>query len=143
MQEQIGEQPYDIYKAAGLIIQNRKVLATRSKGKHIYVQPGGKLEQGETEFEALKRELFEELGITITEDGVEKVGDFYAVAAGSDNKRLKLAAYIIKKWDGEITPQSEVEEVIELSTQIPEGIEVASILLHDLLPILKARDLID
>lgn len=137
------DQSYSIYKAAGLIVQDRKVLATRSKGKTIFIQPGGKLERGESEIDALIRELREELGIHITEADVEKIDDYYAEAAGTPGQRLKLAAYLVKSFRGEITPQNEVEEIRFFSSQLPENVEIASIFQHDILPILKARDLID
>lgn len=52
---------------ASFIIKNNQVfLAQRAKKDDLcglWEFPGGKLEQGETEQECLKRELFEELGI--------------------------------------------------------------------------------
>ncbi len=139
----MSKQPYDIHKAAGIIVEDRKVVATRSKGKDIFIQPGGKLEDGETELDALIRELREELGIEVTEADVEKIDDYYAEAAGQAGKSLLLAAYLIKSYAGQITPQNEVEEVRTFTSRVPEGVEMASIFEHDILPILKARDLID
>lgn len=137
------EQQFDIYKASGIIVQDRQVLTTRSRGKSMYIQPGGKLEAGETETQAVIRELREEMGIEVTEADLEKIGNFYAEAAGQADKRLKLAAYLVKHFDGEPSPQSEVEEIRGFSSDVPEGIELASILEHDIIPELKARDMID
>ena len=145
----MAEQSFDIYKASGLIIRDRQVLATRSKGKSMWIQPGGKLERDdegnyiETETQAVVRELHEEMGIEVQEDTLEKIGDFYAEAAGQNGKQLKLAAFIVHDFIGEPMPSSEVEEIRAFSSQIPEGIELASILEHDILPELKARNLID
>lgn len=139
----MSEQPYDIYKAAGIIVQDRKVIATRSRGKDIFIQPGGKLEEGETEVQALIRELREELGVEVTEGDVEKIDDYYAEADGQVGKRLKLAAYLVRNYSGDIAPQSEVEEVRAFSSEVPSDVKLASIFEHDILPVLKARDLID
>lgn len=136
-------QSYDIYKAAGLILVDRKVLATRSKGKTMFVQPGGKLEPGESELDALIRELREELSIEVTEADVEKIGDYYAEAAGQTGVRLKLAAYLVHSYAGTIQPQHEIEEIMLLGSEIPAGVEVASIMAHDILPELASRNLID
>lgn len=136
-------EPYDIHKASGIIVLDRQVLATRSKGKDMYIQPGGKLEPGETEEQAVIRELKEELDITVTAGDLEKLGDYYADAAGHASKRLKLSAYLIKDFVGDPTPTSEVEEIRGFTSQIPHDIELASILEHAIIPELKARDLID
>jgi 8-oxo-dGTP diphosphatase len=142
-------QLFDIYKASGLIIKDRKVLATRSAGKSMWIQPGGKLQRDdngnyvETETQAVVRELSEEMGIQVQENTLEKIGDFYAEAAGQAGKRLKLAAFIVHDYTGEPTPSAEVEEIRGFNSHVPEDVELASILEHDILPELKARDLID
>jgi 8-oxo-dGTP diphosphatase len=61
--------------AAGIIIHHHKVLiAQRKHGKsleYLWEFPGGKLEEGETLPQCLKRELMEELNLPIV------VGDFF------------------------------------------------------------------
>ena len=56
-----------IHVAAGIILKDNRFLATRrQKGTHLagyWEFPGGKLDQGETEAEALVREIREELGV--------------------------------------------------------------------------------
>lgn len=55
--------------AAGIIIADHKVLISRRpEGKHLagyWEFPGGKVEAGESDRDALARELFEELGIEV------------------------------------------------------------------------------
>ncbi len=55
---------------AALIRQGGKVLLTQRKpGKHLGLSwefPGGKVEAGETDDEALRREMREELGVVVT-----------------------------------------------------------------------------
>src|SRR5688500_4909971 len=46
----------DIYKAAGILIKDRKTVVERSQGKPVFVQPGGRIEEGETAEQALVRE---------------------------------------------------------------------------------------
>ena len=56
---------------AAIIIKDDRILCTqRSKHKYQYISekfefPGGKIEEGETEIQALKREIQEELSIEI------------------------------------------------------------------------------
>lgn len=57
--------------SAAIIVENKKILCVqRNKGKYDYISykyefPGGKLEEGENEEDALKRELSEELNLQI------------------------------------------------------------------------------
>ena len=54
---------------AGIIINQNKILIGKRKDKDIgggkWEFPGGKIEVGETNSEALERELYEELGISV------------------------------------------------------------------------------
>lgn len=140
----------DIYKAAGVIIIDRQVLATRSIGKSVFVNPGGKLEwladenRLETELEALVRELREELDIGVEPGDVEKIDDFYAdEAAGQPGKTLKMATFLVKQYSGEITPMNEIEEVRLFGSVIPGDVEIGSILVQKIIPWLKNANLID
>jgi len=134
----------DIHKAAGIIIRNRRLLVERSKGKDVFVSPGGKIEPGETSRRGLIRELKEEFQLNIQDADIQEFGTFYAEAAGSHNagKRLQMDAYMVDTAD-EITPDNEVEEIRWISSDIPADIEVGSIFVHDVIPLLKQRDLID
>ena len=54
---------------AGIVINQNKILIGKRKDKDIgggkWEFPGGKIEIGETNSEALERELYEELGISV------------------------------------------------------------------------------
>ena len=69
----------EVFVAAGLIFENGKLFATR-RGEckypyvaHKYEFPGGKIEQGESAQDCVKRELKEELNMDV------KVGSLFAV----------------------------------------------------------------
>ena len=84
-----------ITTVAGVIKkQNGEILCTlRDQGKYEYVSfkwefPGGKIEQGETNHQALSRELMEELEIDV------KIGDFfYQVEHDYPDFHLSMAVY--------------------------------------------------
>ena len=137
------EQPFDIEKAAGIIIKNRKAVLTRSFGKNVFVPPGGKLEGSESQVAALIRELKEELGIDVIEDDLEFINNYFAEAAGGYGNSLKMGVWIVGKYAGDMRPQNEIDEVAEVGSELPSGMKVGSIFEHDVIPYLKRNDLID
>jgi 8-oxo-dGTP diphosphatase len=132
----------DIRKSGGVIIRDRKFLVTRSFGKDVFIAPGGKLENGETPVQALVREIDEEIQIKIDVDSLEQIGTFQAIAAGKEETVVEMYVYIINDYDGEIIPSSEVEELQWINTQTTD-IQIGSIFEHDVMPLLKQRNLID
>ncbi len=84
---------------AGVLYQNGKfLLAQRSKPDANYEKwefPGGKVEEGETDQDCLKREFFEELGI------IPVVGDYICTVSFEHNERLmEMAAYFVIAYQG-------------------------------------------
>lgn len=132
----------DIRKAGGVIVRERKFLVTRSAGKDFFIAPGGKLEKDETPEEALKRELEEEIQINIDLTTLENLGTFYAEAAGKDGLMLEMHVFKVNDYEGEPTPSSEVEEIKWIDTQTSD-IQIGSIFEHEVMPLLKQKDLID
>jgi mutator protein MutT len=136
-------QKDDIFKASGLIIRDRKVLVERSTGKDYFIHLGGKVEPGETVKQALVRELKEEISIDVAEDDLEFFDKNSAPAINSPEVNVHMEVFIVKKWHGEIIPDSEVEEVRWITSNIPADIKLGSIMEHETLPKLKILDLID
>lgn len=132
----------DIHKAGGIIIRNRRLLVERSKNKDHFIAPGGSLEKNETPKQALVRELLEEFQITVQEKDLVPFGTFRANAAGQEEKVVQMDIFYVTKWLGEPTPDNEVEE-IKWITSTPIGIKVGSIFEHEVLPRLKASNIID
>lgn len=133
----------DIYKASGIILRDRKVLAERSVGKEYFIHPGGKIEPGETAKQALVRELKEEFSINVKEEDLEFFDKSSAPAANSPEVDVYMDTFIVKRWTGEIIPDNEVEEIRWLTSQVPPDIKLGSIMEHTHLPKLKAAGLID
>ena len=132
----------DIYKSAGIVIQNGKLLFTRAHGMEFFIDPGGKIEPGESPKQALVRELKEEVSITVQETDLEFFGEYSAEAANHKGRMVHVKAYIVKKWTGSITASAEIEELLWLGHKIPNGINVGSIFGGKVLPELHKRGLV-
>lgn len=131
-----------IHKAAGVLIRDRKLLVERSRGKEYFIAPGGSIEPGETPEQALVRELMEEFRITVDESSLTVFGTFKAAAAGQEHKIVEMNVFTVGEWAGEPTPDNEVEEIRWITSE-PEDVKVGSIFEHEVIPRLKAADLID
>lgn len=137
------DKKIDIHKAGGILIKDRKFLVERSQNKTFFIAPGGSIEAGETPKQALFRELLEEFKIVVIENDLEEFGTFYAQAAGQEEKYLQMDVFLVKKWEGELIPDNEVEEMLWINSNLPENVQVGSIFQHEVLPRLKENNLID
>lgn len=89
----------------GVLIKNDKILITsRPEGKVMagyWEFPGGKLEHGETYSDALLRELHEELGVLVTANNMQYLGE---IKHQYTHGLAILSVVLIKNWSHEITP---------------------------------------
>ena len=63
--------PDIIDKLALVYIRDGKMLMTRSRGKDKFYNPGGKRETGETNIQALIREIKEEMSVDIIPESIK------------------------------------------------------------------------
>lgn len=104
-----------IDKLAWIYLEDEKILSTRSKKKDRYYIPGGKRESGESDSEALIREIREELSVDLIPETLKFVGSFEAQAHGqAEGVIVKMTCYS-GQFDGEIKADSEIEEVVWLT----------------------------
>lgn len=107
----------EIDKLAWLYIKDKRLLAARSKGKVAYYIPGGKRELGESDQEALIREIQEELSIDLLPETIEHVGQFKAQADGKPEGTMVRMTCYQADFRGEIKAAAEIEEVVWISHQ--------------------------
>ncbi|GAB5524535.1 MAG: NUDIX domain-containing protein [Roseivirga sp.] len=100
-----------IDKLAWIEIQDGKVLVARSKGKNAFYIPGGKREAGESDAEALIREIQEELTVTVHEQSLEYYGTFSAQAHDKAEGVIVQMTCYQGAYVGRIAASSEIEEV--------------------------------
>jgi 8-oxo-dGTP diphosphatase len=106
----------EIDKLAWLHIRDKKLLGARSKGKDSYFIPGGKREAGESDQQALIREIQEELSVDLAPETIEYAGTFKAQAHGKPEGTLVKVTCYLAEHSGEIRASAEIEEVVWLSS---------------------------
>ena len=99
--------------SAAIIVENKKILCVqRNKGKYDYISykyefPGGKLEEGENEEDALKREISEELNLEIdvaekflivTHEYLDFDLTMHSYLCKANTEKLVLKEHIDVKW---------------------------------------------
>ncbi len=120
-----------IDKLGWIFLQDSRVLCARSKGKDTYYVPGGKREPGETDAEALIREIEEELSVRLKPDTIAPFGTFEAQAHGkAEGVVVKISCYTAE-YEGELTPASEIEEIAWLSYGDRDKISAVTQILFD------------
>jgi 8-oxo-dGTP pyrophosphatase MutT (NUDIX family) len=103
--------------AAALIDdEGGRVFLVRKRGTAAFMQAGGKLDVGETAFEALVRELTEELHFTPTEEESRFVGTFSCEAANEPDHLLQAHLFHIRANNRKFAVAAELEEAIWVST---------------------------
>ena len=104
-----------IDKLAWIRIEEGRILAARSRGRDVYFLPGGKREPGESDEEALVREVSEELSVALKRDTLRLLHVFEAQAHGKPEGVLVRMTCFTGDYDGELRPASEIEEIAWLT----------------------------
>jgi 8-oxo-dGTP diphosphatase len=98
-----------IYKIGLLVVrENRLLLCRKRYGTDLLILPGGKPDEGETEEQALEREIGEELGTTVS--ALAPFGTYEDEAAG-DPRRVRISLYT-GVLGGEPAASGEIAELV-------------------------------
>ncbi|WP_294568497.1 NUDIX domain-containing protein [uncultured Arthrobacter sp.] len=87
-----------------------RLLLVRKRGTALFMQPGGKLEPGESAAAAAVRELEEELGLAVPAARLRLLGRWYGPAANEPDTFIDAAVFL-GPLEGTPVPAAEIEEI--------------------------------
>ena len=82
-----------VVAAVALLDGDGRMLTVRKRGTTRFMNPGGKLEPGETPAQAAVRELHEELGVVLALDALVELGTWSAPAANEPGATVVAHAF--------------------------------------------------
>ena len=126
-------QPLPQTLLAWIHIVDSKILSTRTKGKTKYYIPGGKRESGETDAQALVREIKEELTVDIELSTLHLIGIFEAQADGHKPGVLVRMTCYSANYFGELKADSEIQEMVWLNYADIDKVAEVDVLIFEFL----------
>jgi 8-oxo-dGTP diphosphatase len=110
MQPDINRPRAKIIRIAVAIIRNDRgeMLVVRKRGSRFFIQPGGKIEPGESPEAALKRELLEELSCAVA---TTRYCGKFSERAVNEADHIVEADFFFVEAEGEIAAGAEIEEI--------------------------------
>lgn len=135
-----GGKARRIHVAAAIVTDPAgRALVVRKRGTTGFMQPGGKIERGESALACLVRELREELGLEVVIDETEFLGSFEADALNEPGARVRAEVFALVT-DATLSPGQEIEELYWLSSPTDvRSVELAPLTLEVLLPLWASR----
>ena len=123
--------------AALLIGADGRTLLVRKRGTQAFMQPGGKIDAGESAPVALVRELYEELGLQVLPEHAQFLGEFSAVAANEPGFEVNCQLYRLDIGQ-EVAPAAEIEEVVWVDAGEVDHLHLAPLTRDSILPLYRS-----
>ncbi|HEK1010484.1 TPA: NUDIX domain-containing protein [Pseudomonas putida] len=129
--------PNIIRIAAALLIDPQgRTLLVRKRGTQAFMQPGGKIDAGESPVEALVRELHEELGLRIDPAQAAPMGAFSAPAANEPGFEVHAELFRVDTAEA-VVPAAEIEEVVWVAADQALAVALAPLTRDLILPLYR------
>ncbi|KKQ39919.1 MAG: NUDIX hydrolase [Candidatus Magasanikbacteria bacterium GW2011_GWA2_37_8] len=121
--------------------QTKFLVCEKNNFTTDFITPGGKIEQGESDIECLKRELMEELCVVPDEPNLQFIGEYTDVASGDTTKDVSIKLYqgtII----GEPTPAHEIIGIQWVGKEDLNNPRLSPIIKNKIIPDLIAKNIL-
>ena len=135
---------YQIHRVGAILIKDKKLLVSRDSDEDYFKSPGGRVDEDETPERAVIRELKEEVGLEIDAGDIELFGTFYVDAHDNSGRKVRMDAFMVKKWNQEPKPASdEIAEIAWITHKALEEMKLGNVFKRFVIPALKEKGLID
>jgi 8-oxo-dGTP diphosphatase len=128
----------EILKVGLAVTSDAGLLLVRKKGGVSYILPGGKPEVGENDYDALVREIEEELGCHIESGSLHYLGSFSDVAADLEHTTVTVRLYSARLL-GSPCPRAEIEDLEWFRPDEPAALALAPSLQNHIVPFLCSK----
>lgn len=132
-------RPTVLRVAAAIITDpDGRTLLVRKHGSSSFMQAGGKIERGESAVDALSRELLEEINLELDLGATEYLGSFRAEAANEPDTVIRAEVFALTT-SLQFSASGEIEELLWIDSDEPDGVELAPLTRETILPLWVAR----
>jgi 8-oxo-dGTP pyrophosphatase MutT (NUDIX family) len=125
--------------AAFCLLRDGHLLTVRKAGSSRFMLPGGKIDPGESPYEAARREVTEEVGLVLPDGAGTPLGRFHDVAANEPDSWVDATVYVAPLGPADRPePLAEIAEQrwLDLAAELPE--DLAPLLRNFVVPALRA-----
>lgn len=123
--------------AAVIVDAEGRILVVRKRGTTAFMQPGGKIDPGETALAAVRRELVEEIGVTVAAEDILPLGRFVAPAANEPDHLVDAELFMVDLRE-EPRALAEIDEIAWVDPAAPGDIELAPLTRQAVLGLLRS-----
>lgn len=124
----------DIVVAAVALVRDGHVLTVRKRGTERFMLVGGKLEPGESAYDAALREAREEVGLVL--GSATLLGEFLSEAANEPGHTLHSTVFWVES-DADPVAAAEIAEV-RWTPLVDHPDDLAPMLEHHVLPVIRS-----